>query len=448
MFFRSITILFLCFISLLPASAQAGGRANFWLYGQAFFRFHDDGTKTVTSSESGMDLGGTSSFSIAEEDGTPLFVGSGTVVYKVNEGGTPLKLTSSLTSPHNLPQTAAFLPDSTVVNRLYLIYIDGTTGLKYSTLDASKETVEEIWGQEDAEIKGTHGSKAITVADHANKKDVWIISLTSSPYTGPEVTLQGFEAVLFDGTSFTRKDIIAPSVAKPIATNSNFKLSPDGKKLVYGYEQDSKIGFVEYDFNNETGNITYNRTVEMPATSTTLEGGGIAFSADGRYLYMGGGNNAGMPEFFQLDLQNSEATPVAMTVPDLAANKLIGGGQLAPDGNIYYCIAFQGIASIINSDKAYDGTDTGAHLSVVAETKVGSAKPGLPLFNQSLLLTKAVIINRDNSNLQLKVDTSKLPAGTLDSYGICWTDSGTPTIVSVFLLYCRDKLYYSSICYC
>ncbi|MEZ6854293.1 PKD domain-containing protein [Halodesulfovibrio aestuarii] len=375
-----------------------------------------------------MDLGGASSFSIAEEDGTPLFVGSGTVVYKVNEGGTPLKLTSSLTSSCNLPQTAAFLPDSTVVNRLYLIYLDGSSGLKYSTLDASKETVEEIWVQQDAEITGTHDSKAITVADHANKKDVWIISLTSSPYTGPEVTLQGFEAVLFDGTSFTRKDIIAPSVAKPIATNSNFKLSPDGKKLVYGYEQDSKIGFVEYDFNNETGNITYNRTVEMPATSTTLNGGGIAFSADGRYLYMGGGTYSGLPEFFQLDLQNSEAIPVSMTVPELGANKQIGGGQLAPDGNIYYCISFEGIASIINSDKAYDGTESGAHLSIISEEAVGSAKPGLPLFNQSLLLTKAVIIKRENSNLQLEVDTSKLPAGTLDSYGICWTDSGTPTI--------------------
>ncbi|WP_430734932.1 PKD domain-containing protein [Halodesulfovibrio aestuarii] len=428
LFFR-MALLFFCVVPfLLPASAHAGGSANFWLYGQALFSFHDDGTKTVTSS-SPMELAsGASSFSIAEEDGTPLFVGSGTVVYKVNEGGTPLQLTSSLNSSATVSQTAAFLPDSTVVNRLYLIYLDGATGLKYSTLDASKETVEEIWVQQDVAIAGTHDSKAITIADHANKKDVWIISLTSSPYTGPEDTPQGFEAVLFDGTSFTRKDIIAPNVAKPIAIYSNFQLSPDGKKLVYGYEQDSKIGFVEYDFNNETGNITYNRTVEMPATSTTLNGGGIAFSADGRYLYMGGGTYSGLPEFFQLDLQNSEAIPVSMTVPELGANKQIGGGQLAPDGNIYYCISFEGIASIINSDKAYDGTESGAHLSIISEEAVGSAKPGLPLFNQSLLLTKAVIIKRENSNLQLEVDTSKLPAGTLDSYGICWTDSGTPTI--------------------
>ena len=76
MLFRRTALLITCVISfLLPASANArSGHADLWIYGGTLFKFFEDGKAPIGGAQTGPENDGV--WSIADENGKPLFYGS------------------------------------------------------------------------------------------------------------------------------------------------------------------------------------------------------------------------------------------------------------------------------------------------------------------------------------------------------------------------------------
>lgn len=435
MMFRRTVLLVACIVSfMLPASAHArSGYADFWSYGSRLFQFFEEGKATLY--ERRVAAPGTRTpRSIADENGKPLFFGSSQSLEKYKGTPPPNRPYDVLT--YDFPivyqtQNAAFLPVSGSSTIFKLIYIS-SSGLSYATLDHSKETSEEILVETEVPIPRTHPSKAITLVNHANGKDVWVISHIEKDDSTPAENSDLFEAVLFTGTGFTQKAISSPAYVGD-ADIKFIKLSPDGKKLVYIAQEDGDKKHIKYNvcnFDNATGNVGFWASAAFDTVASESHAAGVSFSADGKYCYIGAGTASGKPELYQIDMEDPVNSRVLMdvTLPEGESGALIGGGQLAPDGNIYYGSGISRYELFIkNPEKAYDGTEAGAH--AVFKYNINVENPiGVPTFNQSYLFKQPLELKWNTPNLQVDIDNTRLPEGTLQSYGVCWSDSGIPTV--------------------
>ncbi|XPV75749.1 MAG: PKD domain-containing protein [Desulfovibrio sp.] len=424
-----IFILSLLLVSFsLGTAAYAAGPTSNWLYGRSIMTFEDNGSTTTTPVPT-VPLS-YSSYSLSADNGSLLFFGTGSRVYKHQEDGTNLLISNNLSAATNVSQAAVFFPvrDSSEVE---LLHVPATGSMRHSRLDYNGAKSSDIWTFANATIPDTNRSKAITVVDHANKRDTWIVSMLHTEDAG-----KGFEVLLYDGSTFTKKNVSVPSAnANGIGQFSNFMFSPKGQTLVFSYLVGGQMGFAQYSFDTSTGELTFVRNYDVAAAAGGLSAGGLAFSGDGHYLYIGGGS-ATSTDIYQLDMTEADPTPVKMAVD---RNTVLGGAQLAPNGNIYYCVAnFVGELHISNADKAYTGGADGAQVITSLDTDIGSQRPGLPLFNQSLLFADAMKIERSYADLKLAIEASRLPVGTLSAYGICWTDANRMPLITDSILSATD----------
>ena len=430
--FRRTALLVACIFSfLLPASGHASGYADFWIYGSRIFQFFEEG-KAILYERRVAAPGASAAHSIADENGKPLFFGSSNTLEKYTSK--PYKPFDVLT--FDLPvmpraQNSAFLPVSGSSDLFKLIYISAS-GLSYATLDSSKETPEEILVEMEVPIPHTHPSKAITLVNHADGKQVWIISHIEKDDSTPAETSDLFEAVLFNGTEFSQKAISSPAYVGN-ADIKFIKLSPDGKKLVYITQEEGSTKHIKYNvcnFDNATGNIGVWASAAFDTVASESHAAGVSFSADGKYCYIGAGTASGKPELYQIDLEDPVNSRVLMDVilPEGKSGAPIGNGQLAPDGKIYYGSGISDYELFIkNPEKAHDGTEAGAH--TVFKYNIYVENPiGVPTFNQSYLFKQPLKLKWNTPNLQVDIDNTRLPEGTLESYGVCWSDSGIPTV--------------------
>ena len=141
-----------------------------------------------------------------------------------------------------------------------------------------------------------------------------------------------------------------------------------------------------HDFDNASGEIGLDTHRTFETVAEVSPTAGVSFSADSRYCYIAAGAASGKPEFYQFDLKDPDAELVSMdvTLPEGESGALIGTGQLAPDGNIYYNSGIRNYElSIQNPEKAYDGTESGAYVIFQFSRKVGRPR-GLANFQPKL----------------------------------------------------------------
>ncbi|XPV77990.1 MAG: PKD domain-containing protein [Desulfovibrio sp.] len=346
-------------------------------------------------------------------------------------------------------QAALVLPERMGSRKYSFLYITGADGggIQYSTLLDTNGTTLPVWLDQNSTISGTHPANAITAVGHENKFDTWIISYMKSLVSTPSGPAQ-FEVVRYNGRNYFKHDAIVPApnqFAK--AKNTNFMVSPDGEFLAYGYMNGSTAGVALYSFNAQTGDIIFKKNIEMTPSVTGAQIGGVSFSSNSGYLYVGVGSSAAPPAFYQVDL-GSESFPVrAMNVPVEVPSKLYGA-QLSSNGTIYYSTNFSGVYAIEDADDHFFSNMTGS--SVVKEIipEVGVNRPGLPLFDQTSFFKTAVSLERSFSDIYIRVDKSLLPEGNLEEWGLCLSKNGNATVADTQIsldwgdVYVAEMQYY------
>lgn len=435
----------LCLLFLLSAvPLHAGTPADFWLFGNVFFHFEPDGSRNTKSCAE--DLPFLSAYTIASPEGAPLLFGAGDHLYKYNSNGAHALITDKL-DVESVTQAAAFLPVRGETGKYKLVYLS-LSGLRSATCDTTQETADAILGDFDTLVPDTHWGTALTLVDHADKRKAWIISYLKTPQIGPDGKTQAFEVCLYDGKEISRQevDVPEPTVHTP-STYSNFVVSPNGKYLAYGYNKaattadgtsNTTFGMALYNFDNQTGVIRFNENIVVASiegfeTGDQNKTGGVAFSADGHFAYLGV-RVKGETQFYQIDLTPLDpGTPKAARVREMIDPKLgnvsVGAGQLAPDGNIYYCYAKRMMLCTITApSKLYTGDENGARVTLEDLPELTLPRAGLPLFNQGLVLNQLVTIERDNSLAIVTCDpTLVAPSPHIEEFGICWGKTETPT---------------------
>lgn len=167
-------------------------------------------------------------------------------------------------------------------------------------------------------------TNSIEACRHANGRDWWIITpktLTNCYF----VTL-----VSPEGIGMPQKICTGlPFDGKTISGQSLF--SPDGSKFI---RFNKNNGLHIYDFDNETGQLSNEKWINMSALPSYSVGASV--SPNSRFLYI-----SSVSVLYQYDLQSPdlEASRVLLAVPDNVPDPFVSSGftfsALAPDGKIY-----------------------------------------------------------------------------------------------------------------
>ncbi len=196
--------------------------------------------------------------------------------------------------------------------------------LYYQVIDMSLEGgLGKVISKNQIAVQDTFARGNIKAVRHVNGEDWWVIvpKSHSNCYFLMLVTLQGIQPAFLEceGLYYGDDDPGAQTV-----------FTPDATKYI---RFEASYGLNIYDFNNATGDLSNNITIDFP--NDTFAYGSVSVSPNSRFLYAGARS-----KLYQFDLQAA----------DIAASKILVGVQdgfadpypipfhysaLAPDNKIY-----------------------------------------------------------------------------------------------------------------
>lgn len=328
---------FLLLFLLVGLSLWGQNETTKWYFGStAAVDFFSGSPVALTSSVMNTSEG---SASIAGPGGNLLFYTNGNTIWNANHiamsNGTGL-FGSSISC-----QSAVIVRQPGSANLYYVFtmrnWTDGGNGAHFSIVDMSLAS-----GLGDVTTKNqlVYGNtrESLTAVCHANGTDFWIVI--------HDMFTNEFRSYLLTASGLSAVPVI--SAVGAVFTGGNrygaLKSSQDGTKLGYALGGSGGVTTELYDFSNVTGVVSNAITLN---NGTFPNAYGIEFSPNNRVLYVCEYNGAVIQQF------NLAAGTPALIV---ASNTNIATGanvkanlQLAPDGKIYACLAYQSFLAAINN---------------------------------------------------------------------------------------------------
>jgi hypothetical protein len=237
---------------------------------------------------------------------------------------------------YSTSSSAMFLRHPTDAQLVYLFHIASffqitpvATGHKqrlyYTVIDATANGgLGEVLSKnnlillDSIQFEGIHGVR------HANGRDWWI-------FLGKMQTNRYWTVLFSDKGLELREQAVGTPVFKDGI--ANFVFSPDGSKLArYNPKDDLRL----FDFDRCTGLLSNPVHFQMTNDADNQLGGGTAFSADGRYLYV-----SDVFRLWQFDMWASDLEAGLTKIADRELNGPCALGysitwlELGPDGRIY-----------------------------------------------------------------------------------------------------------------
>ena len=339
----------LCTALTTPLGAQL--EDNVWVFGYRYtdqalangiyFNFGDSLTinyspKPMSLSDSYASICDSSGVLLLLSNGCYIETGAGEYIensYGLNPGYLSGVHCYDDSSGYNIPQNMLMLAEPGSSTKFHLFHIrhsfDGQTAflddLLHTVVDMSVNNGEGMTiYKNQVLINDSIDGDGIHAVRHANGRDWWVVVakyLSNTYYT-----------ILFTPEGITiQKQIIG--LPNPTGAFGEMLFSPDGTKLArFNAKDDLRI----FDFDRCTGILSNPLYIPIEDDADNSIIAGLAFSADGRYLYA-----AEVRRLLQFDMLAPDIaiskTIVAERIinPDCSLGSSIGFLELGPDGRIY-----------------------------------------------------------------------------------------------------------------
>ena len=390
-----LTLLCLC----LSLSFTAQNETIYWYFGnRAALNFDKGKIEVLGNSAMEAPAGSTS---IANEDGLLMFYSDGASVWnrkhEIMENG------SGLAGDPNNFQSAIIVPKPGTNNNYYLFYARSenstnplvTAGSFYSEIEFSNDFPLGKVISKNGFLDSNAPSEKLTAVHHKSGESFWLLILTAAN-SDPEELKTVFKAypITDAGINFNAK---ITNLDVGIEQLGTMKFSTDGKKLIVASQTTSQnTRYVHYfDFNNETGEITFNRNLLIDPPGATWPPKGIEISPNGQFVYISfdAGNNNGV---FQYEIEGPGTQDDARAILYFRPNIKVESLQLANDQKIYVALSFEnddsGILGVINEPN--EKSLLANYTPLIPELNPGSSKRGLPNFIQSYFASKIFTENQ------------------------------------------------------
>ena len=343
-------VTFIFFSFLISISVFAQKETTNWFFGRYAGLDFSNGSPIQLFGSPSISFEGENTSTISDKNGNLLFYSDGYYIYDNQNHIMP-----SFNTPNNISFTMiTSLPGSD--HLFYLFFVDPSLnipGLRYHIIDMNLNG-----GKGDVIIQNqllTSSTKwKFALLKHQNGKDFWLVAheFNSSKFLSYLITSAGISSPIVSSSG----NIYPTANHYPYYENiRSFKASPDGTKLALTYTNDF-IGTDTldiFDFNNQTGNVSNNISLNVFTTPYNIE-----FSPDSKKLYV----EASEPEYhdriFQMDLSSTNISLIkkSVTLISPCSTMDIASLQLGPDGKIYvaYNIDFRFIG-VINDPNELGG---------------------------------------------------------------------------------------------
>ena len=325
------------------------------------------------------------SATISDTDGQLLFYAGDTQIW--NKNHEPLLNGDNIIGSSSSTQHGIFIQKPGNPNIYYFFNVnkfDTTTGLLYSEIDTTFDGgLGGVTSNKNIVLDADIAGEKITAVYHSDKQQVWIINhrKMGSEFAAFLVSETGINTPVVSTGGISYPDPFISSSSSINGPCSQLKASPDGTKLAAAITRGINRGIDLFDFNNETGAITFNSHL----TGFTGDLYGVEFSPNSKFLYASdpiswsfGGSvcqydlSLDTPEL----IQGSKVELINLQFSYYDANYAM---QLASDGKLYLRNANGQSLNVINYPNN-PGTASGYSLDAVT---TGSVTLGLPTLNQS-----------------------------------------------------------------
>ena len=353
-----------CFLvlSLISLTASAQKQGNIWYFGDsAGVDFNSGSPVALTDGQTYLHPinndhnEGTSV--ICDSSGSLLFYLNGEKVWNKNHQLMPNGngLLGGLSSTH-----AAFaLPKPGNSNVFYLFTTDAfypnqlQNGFRYSVIDMCLDNgLGDIeLGNKNILLLDTVAEK-ITVVNHANGIDYWIIThkYWSDAFYSFLLTANGVEDTVISSIGSVHQNGLDST--DTFSAIGQMKASPDGTKIALVFSNTNPAVAELFDFDNTTGVLSNPINLQTDTTSNSNIYG-VSFSPDNSKLYISAGGKA---KIYQHDLFAGGGVPDSIINSKTLIASLTDGTshslQLGPDGKIYAARFGKDFLAVINNPNA------------------------------------------------------------------------------------------------
>jgi hypothetical protein len=234
---------------------------------------------------------------------------------------------------YNVPQNMLLLRDPSNSNLVHLFHIRLTLTTQVAFLDDLLHTLVDISAnngngkalfKNQPVVNDSIDSEGIHAVRHANGRDWWIVvgKYLTNTYHILLLSPQGIEA---------KTQSIGP-YPQTLGGNGEMVFSPDGTKLArFNTKDDLRI----LDFDRCSGTFSNYRHVPVQDNADNQIFGGLAWSADGHYLYAGEVKRLLQFDVLASDIAASTVIIAEAEPPLCPLSGTIGFLELGPDGMIY-----------------------------------------------------------------------------------------------------------------
>ncbi|PQJ74639.1 T9SS type B sorting domain-containing protein [Polaribacter gangjinensis] len=369
-----------------------------WYFGnKAAIKFENG--RVINLDDSEMDAPANST-SISDEEGNLLFYSDGATVW--NRNHEIMENGSGLFGENTLLQSTIIIPKPRDKNSYYLIYarqvvsqnLQQAIGIYYAEINFSTTFPLGRVTEKNISLSYNSPSEKITAVHHKDGERFWLVTVEGLD-NDISKSKKIFKVFQIDTNGLNRVPKETP-VSFEIENLGTMKLSPSGKKLLItsNTENNSLRYLHEYNFDTETGNLTFVTHFPLENTFAVWPSKGIEFSPNEKFIYISYSNGA-RNGIIQYQLEDIEDFDEARSFLYSSNAIKINGLQIGNDQKIYVAL-----------DDEADGHD---YLGVIENPNEkgflanykhnairlspNTSKRGLPNFIQSYFASKIITEN-------------------------------------------------------
>lgn len=382
---------FRLFIFLVPFSLFSQNETINWYFGnKAGIKFENG--RIINSDNSEMNAPANCT-SISDENGQLMFYSDGATVW--NRNHEVMKFGTGLTGQTSHYQSVIIVPKPNSNKIYYLIYTRSESvpslaynpGTYYSEIEFNAENPLGIVNTKNFILNRNAPSEKLTAVHHKDGNSFWLLTLNAEDQdsSSPKKIFNLFK-IDETGINTTPTEIIADEEIENLGV---MKFSPDGKKLAISANStnDGLKKVSMYNFNNETGELTFGTILIINQGLALFPSNGIEFSPNGKFMYVSISNGTGLVQY---EMSGLEFGIDPKTYLFSSSNPRIESLQIGNDQKIYVALddgdEGYGFLGVIENPDEKGVLANYRHNAV--RLSPNASKRGLPNFIQSYFASK------------------------------------------------------------